>query len=50
MRPAEMVVEASPRDELLAALVTHKRPFSSVAPYVLLEMAESLEFVICETL
>ena len=40
-----MIVEASPWDELLTAFVTNKRSLSSVAPDVLLQVAERLEIV-----
>ena len=41
-----MIVEASPWDELLTAFVTNKRSLSSVAPDVLLQVAERLKIVI----
>ena len=49
-RPAKVVVEASPRYELFAAFVTHKRSLSSVAPDVLFQVAGKFEILIRETL
>ena len=45
-RPAKVVVEASPRYELLAAFVADKGSLSRVAPDVLFQVAENLEIVI----